>query len=136
MDPRDIESRLRKIKTETAKAISEATGAVENQAVAEQTQALKKWIEDFEILYVARAKDKPHKSNEISAKGREMVGEAWHIYEVMLSLGWQAGEPPAPVKYATLPSGVVSAETKMAALNGLRDLLRDCTEFRTKVLGE
>ncbi len=131
---RELESHLRTIRTTCINAIDEETGKVDSHTIGEQAQHLKKWIADLETVYVQEAKGKPVDADKIGTEGRKLVQEAQDTYDIMLEVEQRAGEPPRPVEFEQLPSGVVTGEAKVAMLSALRDLINHFAEFRRNVL--
>jgi len=131
---REIDAALRSIRTNVISAIDVETGKVNYGVISAQSAALKKWVDDFENMYVEEAKRKPIEANKIASEGRALLEEAWHAYEVLLDVELQAGEPPRPTKYETLPSGVVSGESRTEVLSLLRDLTNKFSKFRREAI--
>ncbi len=129
----DLESRLKRIREACGKAFEES-GRVDKPIITQQANALKDWVYDFENVYVQEARRKPRDAESIGEEGKELVGEAWFGYELLLEVAQRAGEPPRPADYERQPSGIVSGELKTETIAVLTELEHRFEEFRKKSL--
>jgi len=133
---RDLGNDLRKIRDTCKAAANRETGKVDVNIIAEQGQALKKWMADFRVEYTNRSISRSTKSPQILSEGKKVLDEAWFCFQMLQDVELQAGAAEPTLRtWEPHAAGVVLATSVDQMFEEMDKLLTNYLEYKRSVLG-